>query len=441
MSQELKPGSLSWPKVAALGVAIAISGDFVGWNYGLAVGGWGGMMLAALAMIVLFWCLTQCLAELAAAMPEAGGFDHYARRALGPGAGFLAGMAVAIALAVGAGLAMSFAQGYTQSMFGLGGWGMKLGLLAIVVGLQLRGAHEAGGITLLIGVLTVLVLAVLLLFLAPHFDAARLRTVAGVAGPTLLPGGLRGAAACVPFALFLFLGVEQAAHAATEMRDMARSISKALGTSIAVAAVLGIAVLVIVTGTAGADPLAGSADPLFAAVMAHGQEKSATLVARIVGAGALVAIIGTFFSLAYAGFAPGLPPGAGGLPAGGAASHQSSRRTGRGAARAGRHRDRDGRLRAGRRDGGVHLPDQRLAPGRAAHLHAAAARGAAAGASLPRTRRRGTGAGRDGVVGHRHGVLLPAAGARAQRRHRRARAAVALFPHPQAGRTAWPVIA
>ena len=301
MSQELKPGSLSWPKVAALGVAIAISGDFVGWNYGLAVGGWGGMMLAALAMIVLFWCLTQCLAELAAAMPEAGGFDHYARRALGPGAGFLAGMAVAIALAVGAGLAMSFAQGYTQSMFGLGGWGMKLGLLAIVVGLQLRGAHEAGGITLLIGVVTVLVLAVLLLFLAPHFDAAQLRNTAGVPAPTVLPGGLRGAAACVPFALFLFLGVEQAAHAATEMRDMARSISKALGTSIAVAAVLGIAVLVIVTGTAGADPLAGSADPLFAAVMAHGQEKSATLVARIVGAGALVAIIGTFFSLAYAG--------------------------------------------------------------------------------------------------------------------------------------------
>ena len=300
MNQDLKPGTLSWPKVAALGVAIAISGDFVGWNYGLAVGGWGGMMLAAMAMIVLFWCLTQCLAELAAAMPEGGGFDHYARRALGPGAGFLAGMAVAIALAVGAGLAMSFVQGYTQSMFGLGGWGIKLGLLAVVVGLQLRGAHEAGGITLLIGVLTVLVLAALLLFLAPHFDAAQLRTRIDVAAPTVFPGGLRGAAACVPFALFLFLGVEQAAHAATEMQDMARSNSKALGTSITVAAVLGIAVLVIVTGAAGADELGKSADPLFAAVMLHGQAHWATVIARIVGSGALIAIMGTFFSLAYA---------------------------------------------------------------------------------------------------------------------------------------------
>lgn len=300
MNQDLKAGALGWPTVAALGVSMAISGDFVGWNYGLAAGGWGGMLLAALAMIVMFWCLTQCLAELAAAMPEGGGFDHYARRALGPGAGFVAGMAVAIALAVGAGLAMSFSVGYTQSMFGLGGWPIKLGLLAVVVGLQLRGAHEAGGITLLIGVVTVLVLALLLLFLAPHFDAARLRTAAGVPAPTLLPGGLAGAAACVPFALFLFLGVEQAAHAATEMRDMERSISKALGTAIAVAAVLGISVLLVVTGAAGADALAGSADPLYASVMTHGQEQAAPLVARIVGAGALVAILGTFFSLAYA---------------------------------------------------------------------------------------------------------------------------------------------
>jgi ethanolamine permease len=59
-------------------------------------------------------------------------------------------------------------------------------------------------------------------------------------------------------------------------------------------------VLVVATGAAGADALSGSADPLFAAVMIHGQASGAPVVARIVGAGALIAIIGTFFSLAYA---------------------------------------------------------------------------------------------------------------------------------------------
>lgn len=41
------------------------------------------MLLAALAMALLFWCLTQTLAELAAALPDAGGFHGYVRRALG----------------------------------------------------------------------------------------------------------------------------------------------------------------------------------------------------------------------------------------------------------------------------------------------------------------------------------------------------------------------
>jgi ethanolamine permease len=155
--------------------------------------------------------------------------------------------------------------------------------------------------TMLIGAVTVLVLAVLLSYLAPWFDPANLRTTANGLAPTAFPGGWRGAASCIPFALFLFLGVEQAAHAATEMKDMARSISKALGVSIGVVAVMGLCVLLLVTGSTGADQLGGVADPLFAAVMAHGSEHWATLVARFVGTGALIAIIGTFFSLAYAG--------------------------------------------------------------------------------------------------------------------------------------------
>ena len=85
----LKAGALHWLQVSALGIAIAISGNVAGWNYGLGVGGWGGMLLAALAMALLFWCLTQSLAELAAALPEAGGFDGYVRRALGPTAAYL----------------------------------------------------------------------------------------------------------------------------------------------------------------------------------------------------------------------------------------------------------------------------------------------------------------------------------------------------------------
>src|ERR1700719_3401952 len=188
----LKAGSLHWLQVAALGIALAISGNVSGWNYGLGVGGWGGMLLAALAMAVLFLCLTQSLAELAAALPGAGGVDGYVRRALGPTAAYLAGMSVAIALAVGAGLAVSFSEAYVSAWLGFGGWPVKIAFLVVVMGLQLRGASEAVGLTVAVGVAALVILVAFCLFMAPEYQSARLFSVAPDGARTLLPHGIRG---------------------------------------------------------------------------------------------------------------------------------------------------------------------------------------------------------------------------------------------------------
>jgi len=297
----LRAGALHWLQVALLGIAIAISGNAAGWNYGLGVGGWGGMLIAALAMAVLFWCLTQSLAELAAALPQAGGFDGYARHALGPAGAYLTGMSVAIALAVGAGLAISFGEAYVSAWLGTGGWPVKIAILVLVMGPQLRGASEAVGLTVLVGGAALLILVAFCAYMAPEFEISRLYSTSPGAAPSLLPHGLAGAVGCIPFALFLFLGVEQAAHAAAEMRDMPRNMPKALATAIGVAFVIGLCVLFIATGGAGADRLASVDDPLFAAVSVEASRAGAGFMARLVGAGALVAILGTFFSLGFAG--------------------------------------------------------------------------------------------------------------------------------------------
>lgn len=302
MAETLKAGALRWWQVAALGIAIAISGNVSGWNYGLGVGGWGGMFIAALAMALLFLCLTQCVAELAAALPDAGGFDGYVRRALGPAAAYLTGMSVAIALAVGAGLAASFGEAYVSAWLGIGGWPVKLAFLFFVMGLQLRGAGEAVGLTVAVGVAALVILVAFCLYMAPEYQTARLYSAAISGGaPTLLPYGLAGAARCIPFALFLFLGVEQAGHAAAEMRDMAKDMPKALATAIGVAFVIGMCVLLIATGGTGADPLGKVDDPLFAAITATPGRPFSVFMTRLVGAGALISLLGTFFSLAYAG--------------------------------------------------------------------------------------------------------------------------------------------
>lgn len=297
----LKAGALHWLQVSALGIAIAISGNVAGWNYGLGVGGFGGMFAAALSMAVLFWCLTQSLAELSVALPGAGGFEGYVGRVLGPAAAYLTGMSVAIALAVGAGLAISFGEAYVSGWLGIGGWPVKIALLVLVMGPQLRGASEAVGLTVIVGIAALGILVAFCLFMAPEFQSARLFSAVPGGGRSLLPNGIAGAAGCIPFALFLFLGVEQAAHAAAEMRDMARNMPIALATAIGVAFVIGLCVLTIATGGAGADRLAGVDDPLLAAVAQDPGRAGAVFMSRLVGGGALIAILGTFFSLGYTG--------------------------------------------------------------------------------------------------------------------------------------------
>src|SRR3984957_14599220 len=103
------------------------------------------MLLAALAMMVLFVGLTQTLAEFAVALPGAGGFDAYVGRALGPTFACLTGVSVAMALAV-------------LAWLGSGGWPFKLAILALVLSRQLRGAQEAVSLTVLVGIAALAIL-------------------------------------------------------------------------------------------------------------------------------------------------------------------------------------------------------------------------------------------------------------------------------------------
>lgn len=293
----LERSALDWRGVSALGIAIAVSGNFSGWNYGLAVSGWSSMLIDAVAMAVMFFALAQCLAELAAAFPEGAGFDHYVREGLGPAAGWICGFSLAVALAIGTGLAASFSAAYCESLTGLGGWPVKLAMFAVIIGLQLRGAREVAGLTVLTGAIVVAVLIAFFLFAALHFSSANLiRAQAASAHAT--PASIL---ACVPFALFLFLGVEQAAQAAAETRDPSRTMPKALGFAVLVAAAVGLATLLFATATAGVGPLGDSDDPLYTAVMAHAGAPGAAIMTHVVSIGAMVALLATFFSLAYAG--------------------------------------------------------------------------------------------------------------------------------------------
>ncbi len=71
--RRLQKGAAGWVLLAGLGVAYVISGDFAGWNFGLAQGGWGGLLIATVLMATMYTAMVFALAELSSTIPTAGG--------------------------------------------------------------------------------------------------------------------------------------------------------------------------------------------------------------------------------------------------------------------------------------------------------------------------------------------------------------------------------
>ncbi|MEE1929150.1 ethanolamine permease [Streptomyces sp. TRM 70351] len=305
--RSLRRGSAGWVLLTGLGVAYVVSGDYAGWNFGLAEGGFGGLVIATVAMGLMYTCLVFSLAELSAILPTAGGGYGFARRALGPWGGFLTGTAVLIEYVLAPAAIAVFIGGYVESLglFGLtSGWPVYLACFVLFTGVHLWGVGEALRFSF---VVTGIAVAALLVFAAgalTHFDAAGLTDVAGDASAfgsgSWLPYGLLGVWAAVPFGMWFFLGVEGVPLAAEETRDPARTLPRAMSLAIGILVLLALLTLLPAAGAAGSDAIKDADSPLVAALeAAAGGEPTA--LSRLVNYAGLAGLVASFFSLVYAG--------------------------------------------------------------------------------------------------------------------------------------------
>src|SRR5450631_3534577 len=194
-----------------LGVGYVISGMYFGWNLGLEEGGTLGLAIATFFIVIMYVTFTFSYAELACAIPKAGGAFDYAARALGRDLGFIAGMAQNIEF-IFAPPAIAFAIGAYFNLFF-----PQIPIIAIAIfayilftALNMYGVKAAAMFEL---VITILAVGEILLFAGitlPHFELKNIQQ-------NTFPHGWQGILAAIPFAIWFFSGIEGVANTAEEV--------------------------------------------------------------------------------------------------------------------------------------------------------------------------------------------------------------------------------
>lgn len=299
--RQLQKGAAGWLLLVGLGVAYVVSGDYAGWNFGLAQGGWGGMLLATLLMGGMYLCLCLSLAELSSMIPTAGGGYGFARVAFGPWGGFLTGTAIVIAYAVAPAAVACFIGAYCQSLLGIGGWPVYLAFYMVFIGVHLLGAGEALRLIFCITALAVAVLLVFVLAMLGHFQVANLFNIApgtALGASAFLPFGYLGIWGALPYAIWFFLAVEGVPLAAEETANPQRDLPRGLIGALLVLLALAGLILVLGPGAGGAQQLMSAGNPLVTALeSAHG---GPTWISHLVNLVGLAGLIASFFSIIYA---------------------------------------------------------------------------------------------------------------------------------------------
>ncbi|WP_179471089.1 amino acid permease [Mycolicibacterium vinylchloridicum] len=291
-----------------IGVAAVISGDFSGWNFGIGEAGWGGLGIASIVIIVMYFGMLFSIGEMSAAMPHTGGAYSFARAAMGPWGGFITGFAESIEYVFTTGVVVYFSASYadavTSDLFGLSlpGWVWWIILYAIFVGLNSWGAEVSFKFAIVVAIISVgiLVLFGILAFANGAVDFSKLFDIepdpSKGGTSTFLPFGVMGVLYALPFAMWFFLGIEELPLAAEEAHNPSRDIPKAGIWGMISLVVCAAIVYFLNPAVTGAAALGSSGEPLldgFRAFLPTGW-------AAILSAFALIGLLASLQGIMYA---------------------------------------------------------------------------------------------------------------------------------------------
>jgi ethanolamine permease len=299
----------------ALGVAAVISGDFFGWQFGLAYG-FGGLLVATVVITLMYFGLCYSIAEMSPALPHTGGAYSFARSAMGPWGGFSTGVAETIEYVVTPAVIVVGISNYMNSItddlfsftLSLPWWWLIF--YTIFVGLNYIGVEASFRFTVGICITSLAILAVFFIGAIPNLDFQQwaIDTNGG-----WFIDGVPGVFYALPFAIWFYLAIEELPLAAEESADPANDIPKGTIWGLRTLIVTGFLVLFLNSGIEpGSKTLAENEEPLLEGLQTiFGSGTSASILGLIAVAG-LVASFHTIiyaygrniFSLSRAGYYP-----------------------------------------------------------------------------------------------------------------------------------------
>jgi APA family basic amino acid/polyamine antiporter len=264
-----------------------------------------GLLIGLGIAAIVAYCNATASAQLAAVYPTSGGTYVYGRERLGPGWGFAAGWAFVVGKTAScAAMALTFAAYAVPGPT----WAQRLvGVVAVLtlVAINYRGVTRTATATRVLVAGTLIALTVVVVAIATGGGASGSHLVAPV-------GGAHGVLQAAGLLFFAFAGYARIATMGEEVVDPARTIPRAitiaLGLTVAIYAVVGVAALL----AAGPSALATATAPLVTAVRAAGSPYAVPVVrvgAVLASLGALLALIAgvgrTSLAMARGGDLPG----------------------------------------------------------------------------------------------------------------------------------------
>jgi len=264
--------------------AIVGAGIFV--VTGIAAGVAGPAFLIGLVIAALV-ATTNALssAQLAAEYPQAGGAYEYGYRVLHPAAGFAAGwMYLASKISAAGTVALGLAGYLTALRPGIPPRMVAVAAIVVFTAVNYVGVKRSSRVNLAIVLVSV---GSLLLFVVAGLANVRADNFYPFA-----PAGTTGVLESSALLFFGYTGYARIATLAEEVREPRRTIPRAIVVTIVGAVVLYVSAAFVAVGTLGAPALAATPAPLYRAAAAF----PLTWVARVVGIGGVVAMLGVVLS-------------------------------------------------------------------------------------------------------------------------------------------------